>query len=108
MSVITNPFNPLPNPLNPLMYNPAATARGRDTISPENEPMDEELYWDSSYAIARRLMAQYPDVALEKVTLRMLYNWVIALPEFRDDPQLANDGLLGAIFQEWLEERNPL
>jgi FeS assembly protein IscX len=70
--------------------------------------MDEDLYWDSAYAIALRLMAQYPEVALEKVTLGMLYNWVVALPEFRDDPQLANDELLNAIFQEWLEERNPL
>ncbi|MGQ0603977.1 MAG: Fe-S cluster assembly protein IscX [Anaerolineales bacterium] len=70
--------------------------------------MDEELYWDSSYAIALRLMARYPDVDLDAVTLRMLYNWVIALPEFCDDPQLANDDLLDAIFQEWLEERNPL
>ena len=70
--------------------------------------MDEELYWDAPYAIALRLMAQHPDVDLNSVTLRMLYNWVIALPEFRDDPQLANDDLLEAIFQEWLEERNPL
>jgi FeS assembly protein IscX len=70
--------------------------------------MAEELYWDSPYAIALRLMAQHPEVDLSSVTLRMLYNWVIALPEFRDDPQLANDDLLAAIFQEWLEERNPL
>jgi FeS assembly protein IscX len=68
----------------------------------------EELYWDSPYAIALRLMAAHPEADLSNVTLGMLYNWVIALPEFRDDPQLANDDLLDAILQEWLEERNPL
>lgn len=68
----------------------------------------EALYWDASYAVAKRLMTFYPDVDLETVTLRMIYNWVIALPEFQDDPQLANDELLEAIYQEWYEERNPL
>jgi FeS assembly protein IscX len=53
-------------------------------------------------------MAAHPEADLSNVTLGMLYNWVIALPEFRDDPQLANDDLLDAILQEWLEERNPL
>jgi len=70
--------------------------------------MTEALYWDASYAVAKRLMTLYPDVDLETVTLRMIYNWVIALPEFQDDPQLANDELLEAIYQEWYEERNPL
>jgi FeS assembly protein IscX len=70
--------------------------------------MDEELYWDGPYAIARRLRAAHPDVDLSSVTLKMIYNWVVALPEFNDDPQLANDGLLAAIYQEWYEEINPL
>lgn len=68
----------------------------------------EELYWDSAYAIARRLQALYPDVDLNTVTLNMIYNWTVALPEFSDDPQLANDDLIQAILQEWLEETNPL
>ena len=67
--------------------------------------MSEELYWDSSYAIARRLIAAHPDVELSTVTLNMIYNWVIALPDFADDPQLVNDELLQAIYQEWYEER---
>ncbi len=67
----------------------------------------ETLYWDSSYAIARRLMEVHPNIDLSTVTLRMIYNWVVALPEFQDDPQLANDELLTAIFLEWLEERSP-
>ena len=65
----------------------------------------EELYWDSSYAIARRLIAAHPDVELGTVTLNMIYDWVIALPDFVDDPRLVNDELLQAICQEWYEER---
>ena len=63
------------------------------------------MYWDSSYAIARRLIAAHPDVELSTVTLNMIYNWVIALPGFVDDPQLVNDDLLQAIYQEWYETR---
>jgi len=66
--------------------------------------MDEELYWDGSYAIALSLKQAHPRVNLNVVTLNMLYNWVIALPNFKDDPTLANDDLLTAILQDWLEE----
>ncbi len=68
----------------------------------------EELYWDGAYAIARRLIAERPNTDLSQVTLNMLYNWVLALPEFKDDPELANDELLNAIYQEWYEEIHPL
>jgi FeS assembly protein IscX len=68
----------------------------------------EELYWDGSFAIARRLMAVQPNADLNEITLNMIYNWTIALPEFKDDPALANDELLEAIYQEWYEETHPL
>ncbi|MBM2851171.1 MAG: Fe-S assembly protein IscX, partial [Anaerolineales bacterium] len=54
------------------------------------------------------LIAAHPDVELSTVTLNMIYNWVIALPDFVDDPQLVNDDLLQAIYQEWYEETYPL
>jgi FeS assembly protein IscX len=68
----------------------------------------EELYWDGSFAIARRLMAVLPNADLNEITLNMIYNWTIALPEFKDDPALVNDELLEAIYQEWYEETHPL
>jgi FeS assembly protein IscX len=67
---------------------------------------EDPLYWDASYAVARRLIELYPGVDPGEVTLQMIYNWVVALPEFQDDPQLANHDLLEAIYQEWYEERN--
>jgi FeS assembly protein IscX len=71
-------------------------------------PMDDLLTWDDSYAIALALKSAYPQVRLEEVSLNMVYQWTLALPGFSDDPELANDGILKAIYQEWFEEVNPL
>lgn len=70
--------------------------------------MGEILTWEDSYAIARRLMKDYPHVRLEEVSLNMILQWTLALPEFADDPDLVNDGILRAIYQEWFEEVNTL
>ena len=34
----------------------------------------------------------------------MIFRWTLDLPGFVDDPELANDDILAAIFQEWYEE----
>jgi FeS assembly protein IscX len=65
---------------------------------------ESSLSWDDSFAIARALSKSHPDVSLEKISLMMIFTWTIALPEFNDDPELANDNILAAIFQEWYEE----
>jgi len=66
--------------------------------------MNEPLVWDASYAIARALQAHHPNVDLEEVSLQSIYRWTLALPMFDDDPELANDEILMAIYQNWLEE----
>ncbi len=68
----------------------------------------EVFTWDDSYAIARALQALHPDFAIEDISLGMIYRWTLALPGFQDDPALANDAILNAIFLEWFEEANPL
>jgi FeS assembly protein IscX len=70
--------------------------------------MEELLTWEDSYAIARTLMRVYPQVRLEDVSLNMILQWTLALPGFSDDPELVNDGILKAIYQEWFEEVNSL
>ncbi|MEK7312795.1 MAG: Fe-S cluster assembly protein IscX [Chloroflexota bacterium] len=67
-----------------------------------------KLYWDGPYAIALRLIEAHPGVNLKDVSLQKIYEWTVALPEFADDPALANEELLSAIYQEWFEEVNPL
>lgn len=66
------------------------------------------LDWDATYAVARRLMLEHPDVALQDVTLGMIFDWAVALPDFVDSPELANDEILSAIYREWYEELNTL
>jgi FeS assembly protein IscX len=66
--------------------------------------MNEPLVWDASYAIAKALQATYPEINLEEVSLQMIYQWTLALPAFDDDPELANDEILTAIYINWLEE----
>lgn len=64
----------------------------------------ESLFWDASFAIASSLRRAYPAVDLSQTSLNQLYEWVIALPNFADDPDLVNDELLLAIYQDWFEE----
>ncbi len=67
-----------------------------------------KLTWDSPYAVALRLIERHPDADLEQVSLNMVYAWTLALPDFDDEPELANDEILAAIYQEWYEEVNPV
>jgi len=62
------------------------------------------LTWEASYAIALELRRQHPEVNIEEVTLGQIYNWTVNLLEFEDDPLLANDDILYAIYQDWYEE----
>ena len=70
--------------------------------------MQDTYSWDDSYAIALALQARFPDIDLEQVSLNMIYRWTLEIPGFDDDPQLANDDILAAIYQEWFEEVNAL
>ena len=66
------------------------------------------ITWEDSYAIARALRTMHPGVDIDRVSLITIYRWTLALEEFDDDPALANESILNAILQEWLEEANPL
>ncbi|MGZ9165950.1 MAG: Fe-S cluster assembly protein IscX [Anaerolineales bacterium] len=62
------------------------------------------LTWESTYAIALELRRQHPEVNIEGVTLGQIYDWTLQLSEFEDDPLLANEDILYAIYQDWFEE----
>jgi FeS assembly protein IscX len=72
--------------------------------------MDEgDVYtWEDSYAIAQALRRRFPEADLDQVSLGMIYQWTLELTGFADDPQLANQEILTAIYLEWFEEVNPL
>ena len=62
------------------------------------------LTWEATFAIALELKRQHKDVNIADVTLQQIYNWTLQLSEFEDDPALANDDILYAIYQDWFEE----
>ncbi len=66
----------------------------------------QPLYWEASYEIVLSLMEHYPDADLDALGLQQLWEWIIALPGFADDPALANDDLLTDILREWYEEQS--
>ena len=68
------------------------------------ERSEMTLTWEASYAIALELRRQHPEANIEEVTLQQIYDWTVALTEFEDDPLLANDDILYAIYQDWYEE----
>jgi len=70
----------------------------------QNDPCSgNPLTWDDSYAIALALRDLYQHTRLEEVSLGMIYRWTLALPEFCDDRELANEAILASIYQEWFE-----
>lgn len=64
--------------------------------------------WEDTYAVARLLQERYPNTNLEVVSLDTIYRWTHQLPEFSDDPELANEDILCATFHEWFEEVYPV
>ncbi len=69
--------------------------------------MDEPkpLHWEASYEIVLSLMEHHPEADLDLLGLQQLLEWIIALPGFTDDPDMAHDGLLSDILREWYEEK---
>jgi FeS assembly protein IscX len=65
---------------------------------------DVSLNWESSHAIALELKRRHADTDVEGVSLQQIYDWTLALEDFDDDPALANDEILQAIYQDWFEE----
>ena len=62
------------------------------------------LKWTDSREIALDLIDAHPDVDPKTIRFTDLYNWVLALPNFKDDPQHSDEKILEAIQMCWLEE----
>jgi FeS assembly protein IscX len=66
-----------------------------------------KLHWDATYEIVLSLLDSHPNADLDVMGLQELYQLIITLPNFEDDPALANEGILTEILREWYEEINP-
>ena len=62
------------------------------------------LTWDHTEDIAIELLEAHPDTDPLTVRFTDLHQWIIALPEFKDDPAKSSEGKLEAIQMAWYEE----
>ena len=62
------------------------------------------LRWTDVLEIAIALCEVRPEVDPRYVNFVDLHNWVLALPEFADDPQRGGEKVLEAIQMAWIEE----
>jgi FeS assembly protein IscX len=65
---------------------------------------NQGLHWEATYEIVLALCAAYPKIDLERIGLDQLFQYIVTLPNFMDDPRLANEGILNEILREWYEE----
>lgn len=62
------------------------------------------LKWIDSLDVALALIDAHPDVDPKTVRFTDLREWVLALPEFDDDPAHCGERVLEAIQMAWIEE----
>ena len=62
------------------------------------------MKWIDSREIAIALSEAHPDVDATRVNFVDLRNWVLALPDFDDDPRRSGEKILEAIQLAWIEE----
>ncbi len=62
------------------------------------------LKWTDTLEIAIQLADAHPDIDPLTIRFTDLHAWVIALPEFSDDPERSGEKILEAIQAAWIEE----
>ncbi|AAW85118.1 Fe-S cluster assembly protein IscX [Aliivibrio fischeri] len=62
------------------------------------------LKWIDSRDIAIELLDKYPDTDPKTVRFTDLYQWVLELEDFDDDPKHSGEKVLEAIVLCWMDE----
>ncbi len=62
------------------------------------------LSWNDAEDIAIRLVEEHPDTDPLSVRFTDMHAWILALPDFKDDPKKSNEKILEAIQMAWHEE----
>ena len=63
------------------------------------------MRWTDIEDIAIALQETHPDVDPLSVNFVDLRNWVMALPDFDDDPRRCGEKILEAIQSAWIDEQ---
>jgi FeS assembly protein IscX len=64
-----------------------------------------DLKWNNAEDIAIRLVEEHPETDPLTVRFTEMHAWIVALPDFKDDPKKSNEKILEAIQMAWLDER---
>ena len=62
------------------------------------------MKWTDTLEIAIQLSEAHPEIDPKAIRFTDLHKWVMALPEFDDDPNRSNEKILEAIQMQWIEE----
>lgn len=62
------------------------------------------MKWTDVQEIAIQLSDLHPELDPTTINFVDLMNWVLALPEFDDDPKHCGERILEAIQQAWIDE----
>ena len=62
------------------------------------------LQWTDTLDIAIELAEIHTDVDPQYIRFTDLHAWVMALPDFDDDPNRSNEKILEAIQMAWIDE----
>jgi FeS assembly protein IscX len=63
-----------------------------------------DLKWQDVEELAIRLVDAHPDVDPLTVRFTDMHAWIVALPEFKDDPKKSNEKILESVQMAWHEE----
>jgi len=64
------------------------------------------MRWIDTNDIALDLLENFPEVDPLSIRFTDLRAWIVALPNFDDDPNKCNEKILEAIQMAWIEESN--
>ncbi|AHK79557.1 hypothetical protein M911_10780 [Ectothiorhodospira haloalkaliphila] len=64
------------------------------------------MKWTDTLDLAIALQDAHPDVDPRNVNFVDLRNWIMALPEFDDDPDRCGERILEAVQLAWMEEED--
>ncbi|MFC5301351.1 Fe-S cluster assembly protein IscX [Azospira restricta] len=62
------------------------------------------MKWTDINELAIELSEAHPGVDPTRINFVDLMNWVLALPDFDDDPKHCGEKILEAIQQAWIDE----
>lgn len=62
------------------------------------------MKWTDVNVLAIELAEAHPEVDPTRINFVDLMHWVMALPDFNDDPKHCGEKILEAIQQAWIDE----